>query len=167
MALDLDNVIAELETMRVAELHRRYTELFGEPATTRNRQRLMRRILYYRLLTRHHRDLTAQFPELDGLARLGHWIELDLINNPNLAPEVLAESFDGDNPCPNEIKRADAEPLYRVALEAVVQVLLLVGPVMGQWRKVGFSREFELLDRVIDRLNSVSNGPPNSSESAR
>ncbi len=46
MARDLDNVIAELETMRVAELRRRYAELFGEPATTRNRQRLLRRILW-------------------------------------------------------------------------------------------------------------------------
>ncbi len=31
----------------------------------------------YRLLTRHHRDLTAQFPELDGLARLGPGVVLD------------------------------------------------------------------------------------------
>ncbi len=46
MALDLDNVIAELETMSVAELRRRYAELFGEPATTRNRQRLLRRTLW-------------------------------------------------------------------------------------------------------------------------
>ena len=31
----------------------------------------------YRLLTRHHRDVTAQFPELDGLARLGPGVVLD------------------------------------------------------------------------------------------
>ncbi len=31
----------------------------------------------YRLLSRHHRDLTAQFPELDGLARLGPGVVLD------------------------------------------------------------------------------------------
>ncbi len=46
MSLDLDNVIAELETMSVAELRHRYAELFGEPASTRNRQRLIRRILW-------------------------------------------------------------------------------------------------------------------------
>ena len=46
MVLDLNNVIAELETMRVAELRRRYAELFGEPAPTRHRQRLLRRILW-------------------------------------------------------------------------------------------------------------------------
>ncbi len=46
MALELDNVIAELETMSMAELRRRYAELFGEPATTRHRQRLLRRILW-------------------------------------------------------------------------------------------------------------------------
>ncbi len=31
----------------------------------------------YRLLTRHHRDVTDQFPELDGLARLGPGVVLD------------------------------------------------------------------------------------------
>ncbi len=46
MALELDNVITELESMTPAELRRRYAELFGEPATTRNRQRLLRRILW-------------------------------------------------------------------------------------------------------------------------
>ena len=46
MARDLDNVIAELETMRVAELRHRYAELFGEPASTRHRQRLLGRILW-------------------------------------------------------------------------------------------------------------------------
>jgi len=46
MVLDLDNVITELETMTLAELRRRFAELFGESATTRHRQRLMRRILW-------------------------------------------------------------------------------------------------------------------------
>ncbi len=46
MALDLDNVITELETMTLAELRHRYAELFGEPAPMRHRQRLLRRILW-------------------------------------------------------------------------------------------------------------------------
>ena len=46
MVLDLNNVITELVTMTPAELRRRFAELFGEPATTRNRQRLLRRILW-------------------------------------------------------------------------------------------------------------------------
>ncbi len=46
MVLDLDNVITELETRNLAELRRRYADLFGEPAPTRHRQRLMRRILW-------------------------------------------------------------------------------------------------------------------------
>ncbi len=46
MARDLDNVIAELETMTATELRSRYAELFGESAPTRNRQRLLRRILW-------------------------------------------------------------------------------------------------------------------------
>ncbi|MHC4406127.1 MAG: NACHT domain-containing protein, partial [Planctomycetota bacterium] len=93
---------------------------------------------------------------LNALARLGAWIELDLVTNPNVAPEVLADAFDGDNPCPDEMKQVGAQPLYRVALEGVVQVLMLLGPVMAEWRRIGFSGEFELLDRVIDRLNEIS-----------
>ncbi len=46
MARDLDNVIAELETMTATELRSRYAELFGESAPTRHRQRLLRRILW-------------------------------------------------------------------------------------------------------------------------
>ncbi len=46
MAMELDNVITELESMTPAELRRRYAELFGESAPTRHRQRLMRRILW-------------------------------------------------------------------------------------------------------------------------
>ena len=59
MVLDLNNVITELESMTPAELRRRYAELFGEPAPTRHRQRLLRRI-FWRLQAVEEGDLSER-----------------------------------------------------------------------------------------------------------
>jgi len=46
MSLDLAKELAALESMSVGQLHERYADVFGEPARSRHRQYLIRRIAW-------------------------------------------------------------------------------------------------------------------------
>lgn len=46
MSLDLANELTALESMSVGQLHERYADVFGEPARSRHRQYLIRRIAW-------------------------------------------------------------------------------------------------------------------------
>lgn len=93
---------------------------------------------------------------LGALARLAQWLELEAITNPNTTPETLAERFHSEMQGPTVVQGTEFEATYRVALDLVVQTLALVGPVISEWQKINFSGEFELLDRVVDRLNAIT-----------
>ena len=54
-----------------------------------------------------------------------------------------------------------------MALEAVIQVLSLIGPEAAEWKRTKFSREYELLERVVDRLNQISSRMAQMAESAQ
>lgn len=103
------------------------------------------------------------FDLIAGLRQLSEHVELEDLTNPNVPAESLVEKLEQDVPCPEALAsgaqagdEATGRAVYRVALELTVQVLTLVGPVIAEWRKINFSREFELLERVIDRLNAIS-----------
>jgi hypothetical protein len=99
----------------------------------------------------------AQVEEvLNGFAELRELLKLDDISNPNIVPESVVAELLPKLPPPEAVKRASQEAVYRVALHSIVQVLMLVGPVMAEWRKRNFSTTFELLRRIVNRLNQIS-----------
>ena len=46
--------------------------------------------------------------------------------------------------------------LYQDGFFAAEETLMLVGPVMAEWRKLNFAGTFEILRRVVHRLNEIS-----------
>ena len=93
---------------------------------------------------------------LDGLAPVGELLRLDDISNPHFTPEAVVEDLLGRLSCPSAVRQARQEAIYRVALHTVVQVLMLAGPLMAEWQRLSFSSQFDLLRRVNDRLNQIS-----------
>jgi hypothetical protein len=93
---------------------------------------------------------------LNGFARLRDLLKLADVANPNVTPEAVVEALLPQLPCPEAVRQADHEAVYRVALHSVIQVLMLVGPVMAAWQKLNFSTTFELPRRVVNRLNQIS-----------
>jgi hypothetical protein len=83
-------------------------------------------------------------------------LSLDRIANAGVTPEAVVAEVIPKLPC----AAADTQPavgaIYREAVHSVVQVLLLVGPVMAEWQKLGFSTTFELPRRLVGRLNQIS-----------
>jgi len=104
-----------------------------------------------RKLTEQH---TAEL--LHGLAMLSDLLKIDDIANPNVTPEVVVDALLRHLPVPEPVRQADHEAIYRVALHSVVQVLMFVGPVMAEWRKLSFSSTFELPRRIVGQLNQIS-----------
>ncbi|MFL6211878.1 MAG: NACHT domain-containing protein [Pyrinomonadaceae bacterium] len=91
---------------------------------------------------------------LTGFGKLADLLKLADIANPNVTPESVVENLLPRIPCPPKLKKEAA--VYRVALHSLVQVLMLVGPVMAEWRRLNFSSTFELPRRVVSRLNQIS-----------
>lgn len=93
---------------------------------------------------------------LTALDTLADALDREEIANTNVTAEVIAESLLLKVPCPSSLTTANLDPVYRIALHTIVQVLTLVGPVMAEWRKLKFSSTFELPRRVVNRLNQIS-----------
>lgn len=93
---------------------------------------------------------------LGGFTKLSSLLALEQIANPNLAPESVVEDLLTRMPCPQALRQTRQDAVYRVALHSVVQTLMLVGRVMGQWQTVNFSSTFELPRRVVEQLNVIS-----------
>jgi hypothetical protein len=94
---------------------------------------------------------------LEGFASLSNSLTLEQISNPNVTPEaVVKELLEESLSIPEAVRKQEQESVYRVALHTVVQVLMLVGPVMREWEKLHFSSTFELLRRVVARLNEIN-----------
>jgi len=93
---------------------------------------------------------------LDNFAPLLDRLKLDDIANPNVTPEAVVEGLLAVSQRPAIARQAGDGAVSRVALHSLVQVLMLVGPVMGEWQKLNFSSTFELPRRVVNRLNQIS-----------
>jgi len=48
--------------------------------------------------------------------------------------------------------------LYRATLHSILQSLLLIAPVLQEWRKLGFATTYEPPERVIRQLDDISKG---------
>jgi hypothetical protein len=93
---------------------------------------------------------------LKHLEPLGQLLSLDDLSSTYTNPEDLAIRLAEKLafPVPETEKRLAA--IFRESLHSVVQVLLLVGPVMVEWKRLRFASTFELPRRIVDRLNQIS-----------
>ncbi len=89
---------------------------------------------------------------LGGFAGLGDQLNPNGISNANVSPESVAEEVLDRLPMPTGVD----ESLYRVSLHSIIQVLMLVAPVMAEWRKLSFAGTYELLHRVVQRLTQIN-----------
>ena len=147
-----------------------FGRIFSEPFRSRVAQPLRRRAVMRQVeesadaasqsLARFflNRQLTEQqvADVLGGFAALGDLLKLDDIANPNVTPEAVVDGLMPDLPCPETVRGTGHDAVYRVGLHSIVQVLMLVGPVMAEWRKLDFATTFELPRRVVNRLNQIS-----------
>lgn len=93
---------------------------------------------------------------LESLNDLGRLTKLEEIANPNVAPETIADDITLSLTCLSEVEECGNDPLFRLAIHLVVQVLTQVGPVMMEWRKLNLSSDFRPLQRVVNRLNKIA-----------
>lgn len=117
-----------------------------------------------RFLLNQELSLELAASMLDGLACLGDVLKLEDVSNPNVSPEEKADTVLADVPCPKDVENANHDAAYRIALHAVIQTLMLVGPVISEWRKVRFAKTFELPRRVTRLLNEIDEQLKNLSE---
>lgn len=93
---------------------------------------------------------------LESFDPVGDTISHEDIANPNLTPEAIVEDLLRRLPsCPESLRQTGQDAVYRVALHTVVQVLMLLGPLMAEWQRLGFSSTYELLPRVVKRLHQI------------
>lgn len=92
---------------------------------------------------------------LSGFGEIENLLTLDDISNANVTTEEIVTDLLDSLSCPSHVQ-ATHDAVYRLALHTVVQVLMLVGPVMAEWKKLNFSTTFELPRRVVNRLNEIS-----------
>ena len=121
-----------------------------EDAAAAASQSLTRFFLSLRLSEQKVKDI------LEGLSLLRSKLSLEKIANPNLTPESTVDALLTQLPCPGSLQDKESIAAYRLSLHSIVQVLMLVGPVMEEWRKLSFSTTYELPRRVINRLNQIS-----------
>lgn len=147
-----------------------FERIFSEPfreqiAERRKRNTVVRQIeevadAASQSLTRFFRNQRLGAQEtadiLDGFSTIGDQLQLADIANPNVTPEGIADRLLEGLAIPDSVQEAEHETVFRLGLHAVVQVLLLVGPVAVEWQKLNFSRTFELPRRIVSRLNQIS-----------
>jgi len=147
-----------------------FNDIFSEPFKSRIQERLKRDAVLRQVqesagaasqsLTRFFLNQELQGSDvreiLQAFTALRGRLELENIANPNVTPEAIADDLLVQLPLPETVKRTGQDPVYRVALHSVIQVLMLVGPVMAEWRRLNFSSTFELPRRVVNRLNQIS-----------
>ena len=82
-------------------------------------------------------------------------VKLEDVANVHVSPEELADRLLRKIPMMDN-ENTEAQVRLRLALHSVVQVLLMIGPVMAEWQRVGFSSTFGLPRQVVSRLNQVT-----------
>lgn len=146
-----------------------FDRLFSQPFATRIAERLRRDAVVRQVqeaagaasqsltLFLTTQQLTPQQTAdlLCGFTPLPQLLTLDGLAHANATPEAMVETLLRTCPCPEAAQQAGHETIYRVALHSTIQVLMLVAPVMAEWQRLNFSSVFELLRRVINRLNQI------------
>ncbi|MET0624089.1 MAG: NACHT domain-containing protein [Pyrinomonadaceae bacterium] len=90
---------------------------------------------------------------LESLSALGRLLKLEDVAQPGIPPETIIKKRLGGLTRPEGSGEAGFDVVYRLALQSVLENLLLIGPVLGKWQKFNFSRTYEPPRRIIERLN--------------
>lgn len=91
---------------------------------------------------------------LAGFEQLKDLLKLEDLANSYVTPEEIVENLLPKLPCPQTIQTTQ-ESVYRLALYTIVQVLVQVGPIVGEWQKLNFASTFELPRRISNKLNEI------------
>lgn len=90
---------------------------------------------------------------LDILSALGRLLKLEDVAQPGVPPETVIKKRLGALARPEGSREDGFDAVYRLALQSVLENLLLIGPVLSKWQKFNFSRTYEPPRRIIERLN--------------
>ena len=90
---------------------------------------------------------------LESLSELGRLLKLEDVAQPGVPPETVIKKRLGALPRPEGSGEAGFDVVYRLALQSVLENLLLIGPVLSKWQKFNFSRTYEPPRRIIEHLN--------------
>ncbi|HWS85657.1 MAG TPA: NACHT domain-containing protein [Pyrinomonadaceae bacterium] len=90
---------------------------------------------------------------LDSLSALGRLLKLEDVAQPGVPPETVIKKRLGALARPRGSRGDGFEAVSRLALQSVLENLLLIGPVLSKWQKFNFSRSYEPPRRIIERLN--------------
>src|SRR5215218_2974859 len=80
---------------------------------------------------------------LDGLSAMGSLLKLEDVAQPGVPPETVTGKRLGALPRPEDSGAAGFDVVYRLALQSVLENLLLIGPVLSKWQKFNFSKTYE------------------------
>ena len=97
---------------------------------------------------------------LKGLAAHCKPLTLGKVENGRVPPERLVNQLLAGPPVPARFRKEERAVVYRLALDSLIRNLLLVGPVMSEWRKLGFPRTYEPPTRVIGQLSRPTGQTP-------
>ena len=93
---------------------------------------------------------------LEDCVELTASLQLSDVANPNHTPENLIEDLLEQNSLASRSSETVSDSIYRLALYSIIQVVILVGPMISEWRKLKFASTYEVPRRVVNRLNQIS-----------
>jgi energy-coupling factor transporter ATP-binding protein EcfA2 len=164
-------VCAALLQQRVVDLYEAlFQSIFSEPFTIDITDIIKQRAIGRQVeevadaasqsLQRVLEDLQPAESELDwllgALGGLVSVITADNVSSPSASPDRLARDALQRLPAPPAFLGTEGGMRYRVALNTVLQTLTQVGPVLAEWQRLGFSKEYLLLGQVIALLEQAS-----------
>jgi energy-coupling factor transporter ATP-binding protein EcfA2 len=161
---------APIEDQVIDFFHELFNSIFAEPfldsiSDRRRRNAVMREIeeasdaasgTLIRMLQNQQLSDQQASDIIDGLVPILRPLELDVVSNANMTPESIVAEVLGDVSVPRKVSDAGNESVFGLALSSIVQTLSLIGPVMSEWRKLSFASTFEMVRRVSNRLNQIS-----------
>jgi hypothetical protein len=137
---------AEILDRRKRNEMRRRVEALGESAAQST----------IRMLTNQRVSETDVACILDGLRPLSVVITCEELAQTRETTQGLVEQLLTRLPDLQNVLEKRQVALYRATLYSILQPLLLIAPVLQEWRKHGFSTTYEPPERVIRQLNDIS-----------
>ncbi|MDC3952782.1 NACHT domain-containing protein [Polyangium jinanense] len=92
---------------------------------------------------------------VEGWAALSSTLRLPDVSTSGSNPEELTERLLPALGCPPAVQTNRHETVYRLGLHGVIQVLMLTGPVLAEWRRLSFSQHYEPVRKVVAKLDDI------------
>lgn len=83
-------------------------------------------------------------------------VNAELLAQRGLNPDSLAEDLLHKKPPPRNLIQQGLEDRYRLAMKATCLALVQAGPVIIEWKRIQFASGYELLDKLLVRLQEIS-----------